>query len=208
MALAHRRIRQVAHRHRGAVHPARHPLEEMHLAGLAVVDPAKIGAVAERPVHREGVQPEHALQFIEQLERIARGPVELVHEGEDRHAAPAADLEQLAGLRFDALAGIDHHHRRIHRGQHAVGVLGEILVAGRVEQVDAVAVVLELQHGGADRNAALLFQLHPVRGGGPLVLARGHRAGQLHRAAVKQELLGQRGLARVRMRDDGKRATA
>jgi hypothetical protein len=43
-------------------------------------------------------------------------------------------------------------------------------------------------------------------GGGALVFAGGDRAGQLHRAAVKQQLFRQRGLARVRMRDDGERA--
>ena len=71
------------------------------------------------------------------------------------HAAPAADLEELAGLAFDALAGVDDHDHRVDRGQHAVGVLGEILVAGRVEQVDAVAAVVELQDGRADGDAAL-----------------------------------------------------
>jgi len=35
---------------------------------------------------------------------------------------------------FDALAGVDHHQGRVHGGQHAVGVLGEILAAGGVEQ--------------------------------------------------------------------------
>ncbi len=168
--------------------------------------PLKIKAVADGPVHRERADAQHALQFVQQRQRVLHRPVALVHEGEDRHAALAADLEQLARLRLDALGGINHHHHRVHGGEHAVGVLGEILVAGRVEQVEAVAVVIELQHRGADRDAALLFQLHPVGRRGALVFARGDRAGELHRAAVKQELLRQRGLARVRMRDDGERA--
>ena len=49
----------------------------------------------------------------------------------------------------------------------------------------------------------LRLELHPVGGGGALVLARGDRAGELHRAAVEQELLGQRGLAGVGVGDDG-----
>jgi len=43
--------------------------------------------------------------------------------------------------------------------------------------------------------AALLFQLHPVGRGGALVFAGGDRAGELHGAAVKQQLFRQRGLA-------------
>jgi hypothetical protein len=69
-------------------------------------------------------------------------------------------------------------------------------------------VVLELQHGGGDGDAALAFQLHPVRGGGPLILAGAHGAGQVDRAAVQQQLLRQRGLARVGMGDDGEGAAA
>jgi hypothetical protein len=46
------------------------------------------------------VEPEHVFEFVEQGEGIAGGPVELVHEGEDRDAALAADLEELAGLGF------------------------------------------------------------------------------------------------------------
>ena len=199
-------IVQPAHLHRRAILAADRALEQMHQLRLPVKDALELEAVADGPVHRERADAEHALQLIEQGERVFHGPVALVHEGEDRHAALAADLEQLARLRLDALGGINHHHHRIHRGQHAVGVLGEILVARRVEQVEAVAVVIELQHRGADGDAALLFQLHPVGRGGALVLARGDRAGELHRAAVKQELLRQRGLARVRMRDDGERA--
>ena len=38
-----------------------------------------------------------------QLERLAPVAVQLVDEGDDRDAAHAADLEQLDGLRLDAL---------------------------------------------------------------------------------------------------------
>ena len=203
---AHRRIVHAADGNRRAIFAADRALEQMHLARLAVEHAAKIKAVADGPVHRKRADAEHALQFVEQGERVFHRAVALVHEREDRHAALAADLEELARLRLDALGGINHHHHRIHGGKHAVGVLGKILVARRVEQVQAVAVVIELEHGGADGNAALLFQFHPVGRGGALVFARGDRAGELHRAAVKQQLFRKRGLARVRMRDDGERA--
>ena len=39
------------------------------------------------------------------------------------------------------------------------------------------------------------------------MLPSGHRTGQLHSAAVKQQFLSQRRLARIRVRNDGKRAT-
>ena len=42
----------------------------------------------------------------------------------------------------------------------------------------------------------------------PLRLARADGAGHLDRAAVEQQLLGERGLARVGVRDDGEGAAA
>ena len=64
----------------------------------------------------------------------------------------------------------------------AVGVLAEVLVAGRVEQVDHVVAVGHLHHARRDRDAALLFDLHPVAGGVAAGLAALDGAGDLDRA--------------------------
>ena len=183
--------------------PARRAFEKMDLPRLAVIDALKLEAIADRPIDRKGADAEHALQFVQQRQRLARGAVAFVHEGENRHAALPAHFEQFERLRLDPLARVNHHDHGIHGRQHAVSVLGKILMAGSVQQIDAVAVVIELQHGRADGNAALALQFHPVRSGGALIFAGRDRAGQLHRAAVKQELLRQRRFAGVRMRDDG-----
>ncbi len=98
--------------------------------------PRNDGPVAERPDDGRRLDPEHRLELVEQRDRVAGRPVALVHEGEDRDPAAPAHLEELAGLRLHALGGVDHHQDRVDRGQHAVGVLGEVLVAGGVEQVD------------------------------------------------------------------------
>ena len=75
-----------------------------------------------------------------------------------------------------------------------------------IEDVDAIAVIVELQDGGGDGDAALLFDLHPVRDGMTLRLARLDRSREMDCPAVEQQFLSERGLARVRMRDDGKGA--
>ena len=77
-------------------------------------------------------------------------------------------------------------------------------MAGGVQDVDAVALVLELHDGGGDRDAALLLNLHPVGGGGPGVLFALDLPGLGNGPAVEQELFGQGGLAGVRVADDGK----
>ena len=60
----------------------------------------------------------------------------------------------------------------------------------------------ELEHAGGDGDAALALHLHPVGDGAGAAALRLHRAGELDHAAVEQQLLGERRLAGVRVRDD------
>ena len=198
-------LMQCAYPHRCAELAAHGALEQVHLPCLSVEHTLELEAVSDGPVYRERADAQDALQFIEQREGVLHRAITFVDERENRDAALPADLEKLPGLRLDSLGRINHHHRRIHGREHAIGVFGKILVPRRVEQVEPVTIVIELQDSRADGNAALPFQLHPVGAGGALVFARGNRAGELHRAAVQQQLFRQRGLARVRMRNDGER---
>ena len=180
--------------------------EAQHFVIDQVIDAVKAFAHADRPGHRRAMQLEHRFDLVEQFERIAHFPVHLVDEGDDRRVAQAADFQQLDGLFFDAFRGIHHHHGGIDSSQHSIGVFREVLVAGCVEQVDHTVVIAELHHRTGDRNAALLFHFQPVRGGVFSALARFHRARHLDCATEQQQLFGQRGLARVRVGNDGESA--
>ena len=50
----------------------------------------------------------------------------------------SAHVEQLQGLRLDALGRVQHHDRGVGCRQHPVGVLGEVAVARGVQQVHDV----------------------------------------------------------------------
>ena len=117
----------------------------------------------------------------------------------------AADLEQLSCLVFDAIRGVDDHDDAVGGDEGAVGVFAEIFVARRVEQRHPAAVEIELERRGGDRNAALLLERHPVGRGMASIFPSAHGTGELDGARVQQQLLGQRGLAGVRMRNDRKR---
>ncbi len=108
--------------------------------------PRRSPAMPSGQVTRHGPQPDRLLHLVEQLERLAARAVPLVHERDHGDAAGAADVEQLEGLRLQALRGVEQHHRGVDGGEHAVGVLGEVAVAGGVEQVDHAVAVGELQH--------------------------------------------------------------
>src|SRR5262249_25503902 len=113
--------------------------QEPHLPARNVERAGEVAAAAERPSRRRSVERERLLDLVEQFEWIAALAVHLVDEGEDGYVAQPADLEQLAGARLDALGGVDHHDGGIDRGERAVGVLGEVLVAGRIQQVEHAA---------------------------------------------------------------------
>ena len=179
-----------------------------HLPILPVVDALELLATADGPVHGVGVQTQLLLQFLAQLKGVPGLPVHLVDEGEDGDVPHGAYLEQLSGLGLHALGRVDDHDGGVGGHQGAVGVLREVLVARGVQDVDAVALILELHYRGGNGNAALLLNLHPVGGGRPGVLLALHLAGLGDGPAVEQELLRQCGLARIGMGDDGKGPSA
>ena len=81
-------------------------------------------------------------------------------------------------------------------------------MARRVDEVEPPVPEGEGHGRGRDRDAALLLHLHEVRAGAPRLALGADLAGHLDRAAVEQELLGQRRLARVGVRDDREGAAA
>ena len=100
-----------------------------------VVDAGEVAAHADGPGHRRGADLQHALHLIEQVDGRAALAIELVDEGHDGRVAQPADLHELDGSLFDTLGAVDDHERTIYRGQRAVRVFREVLVARRIQQV-------------------------------------------------------------------------
>ena len=159
-------------------------------------------AAADRPVHGIRIDAQDILDLFHELKRIASLVVELVHKGEDGNVAQRTDLKELFGLGLDALSAVDDHDRGVGGHKGTVGIFRKVLVAGGIEDVDAGAVVGELQDRGGNGNTALLLDVHPVRDG---MLGRAlalDRAGGLNAAGIEQQLLGKRGLTGVRVADN------
>ena len=170
--------------------------------GLTIEHAAEIAAAADRPVHGIRIDAQNVLDLFHELKRIASLVVELVHKGEDGNVTQRADLKELFGLGLDALGAVDDHDRGVGGHKGTVGILREVLVAGGIEDIDAGAVIGELQDRGGNGNTALLLDVHPVRDG---MLGRAlalDRAGGLNAAGIEQQLLGKCGLTGVRVADD------
>ncbi|MPM44841.1 hypothetical protein SDC9_91523 [bioreactor metagenome] len=178
--------------------------EVNNLAPLPVVNALKLLAAADGPVHRIGFNAQLMFNLLAELEGIPCLPVHFVDKGKDGNVPQHAHFKELAGLSLHALGSVDDHDGGVGRHEGAIGVLGEVLVAGGVQNINAVALVLELHHRGGNRNAPLLFYFHPVGDSRPAVLFSLDRARLSDGTAVKKKFFRQRGFARVRMRDDGK----
>jgi hypothetical protein len=188
--------------------PVRSAPVAQEATGPPVDQAPEVTGDADRPGHRHRLDVEPCLDLVEELQPVAPRPVPLVEEREQGHVARPAHLEQLERLRLDALGGIQHHDGGVDGRKHAIRVLGEVAVTRSVEQVQHVAAVGELQDGRRDGDATPLLELHPVGPGAAPLTPGPDLTGLLNRPAVEEELLGERGLARVGVADDGERAAA
>ena len=173
--------------------------------GVEVVDPFEQLAHTDGPVDRRPVDGQHLLDLVQQVDRVADVPVHFVDEAEDWGIAQAAHVHQLDGAVLHPLGPVDHHQGRIDRRQRAVGIFGEILVAGGVQQVYRTPAIGKLHHRGGHRDAALLLHAHPVGSGVRAFLAL-DAASHLDRITQQQQFFGDRGLARIGVRDNGEGA--
>ena len=124
---------------------------------------------------------------------IGADVVHLVDEADARHVVFVGLAPDGFGLRLDAGDGVEHGDRAVEHAQRALDFDGEVHVAGRVDDIDAVVFPEAGRRGGRDRDAALLLLLHPVHGGGAVV----HFADLVALAGVIEDALGRRRLAGI-----------
>ena len=79
-------------------------------------------------------------------------------------------------------------------------------MARGVQNIDAVALILELHNRRGDGDTTLLFNFHPVGNGVARILFALDRTGQLNGAAVQKELFRQCRFTGVRVRNNRERA--
>ena len=77
---------------------------------------------------------------LQALEEVGADLVHLVAEDDARHVILVALAPDRLGLRLHALVGIEHADRAVEHAQRALDLDGEIDVAGRVDDVEALAV--------------------------------------------------------------------
>ena len=147
-----------------------------------------------------GVEPDHVLDLLLDLFRLGRRQVDLVEDRHDLMAGVDRVIDVRQRLRLDALRGVDHQKRALAGGEAAVDLVGEVDMAGRVDQVEHVVLAVTRAvfepHGlRLDGDAALALDVHGIE---HLLL---HLA-LLQPAGELDQPVGERRLAVVDMGDD------
>ena len=196
------------------LHFLRHALlvggKQVELLLVDIIDALELGTLVDGPRQRTDLDFQFLLQLVQQVERVAALTVHLVDEDDDGRIPHAAHRHQLAGLSLHTLRTVYHDDGRVDSRQRAVGILGKVLVTRGVEDVHlilyvrALRSIVELHDRGRDGDATLLLDVHPVAGGGFLNLVVLDGTGHLNLSAKQQELLSQRGLTGIRVRDNRK----
>jgi hypothetical protein len=102
------------------------------------------------------------------------------------------------GLRFHAGDAVEHDDRAVENAQRPLHLDGEVDVTRRVHQVDAMALPVTGHRRRHDGDALTLLDRMVIRTRGPVM----DLAGRVDASSMEQHALGQRGLARVDVRDD------
>src|SRR6185503_9884103 len=124
---------------------------------------------ADRQLNRDRVAFELAGNLRERFLEVRADAVHLVDEADPRHTVLVGLAPHGFRLRLDARDRIEHGDRAVEHAQRALDFNGEVDVAGRVDDVDAMVAPEARRRGGGDGDAALLLLLHPVHHGGAFV---------------------------------------
>jgi hypothetical protein len=153
-----------------------------------------------------GLDPDDILDLFLDAVGLGGGQVDLVEDRHDLVVRVDGLVDIGERLRLDPLGGVDDQQGALD-GLHGAGdLVGEVHVAGGVDEVQDVGVavlggVFDADGVGLDGDAALPLDIHAVE---QLLLhvALGHGAGQL------DQPVGERGFPVVDMGDDGEVADA
>jgi hypothetical protein len=115
-----------------------------------------------------GIEPDEILDLLHHALRFGRGEVDLVDHRDQFQVVVDGEVGIGESLSFHALAGVDDQQGAFAGLQAAGNFVGEIDVAGRINQVQliemaVIGVILQADGVGLDGDAALALQVHGVQ---------------------------------------------
>jgi hypothetical protein len=145
---------------------------------------------AHRQLHRHRVGRQPLAHHRHRLVEVGAHPVHLVDEGDARDVVAVGLAPHRLALRLDPAHRAEQRHRAVQDSQRTLDLDREVDMARGVDDVDPVVAPGAGGGGRGDGDAALLFLLHPVHGGGAVV----DLSDAVRLAGVEQYPLGGGGL--------------
>jgi hypothetical protein len=110
---------------------------------------------------------EDVLELVHDRVGVGRGQVDLVQDGDQGQSLAQGEMNIGEGLRLDPLGRVDDEDRALAGLEAVADLVGEVDMAGRVDQVQAVGLavlrlVLEANGAGLDRDPLLALEVHGV----------------------------------------------
>ena len=183
-ALARAGKRQILHRHQ--IDDAAKRLGQMRRS------------LAERNLHGDRIGRKPLANFVKRALEIGPFAVELVDEGQPRHAVLVGLAPDRFALCLDPLASAEDDHAAVEHAETAFDLGREVDVAGSVDQIDDAIVPAKRDAGGSNGDAALLLLGIEIGDRGPFIDVAHLVAG----TGIEQHPLGDRGLAGVDVGND------
>ena len=163
------------------------------------VDDATEGIfLADGQLHGHGIGAQALADHLFDAEKVRAVDVHLVDVGDAGHLIGVRLAPHRLGLRLHAALGAECRHGAVQNAQRTLDFHCKVHVAGRVDDVETIALPDTGGGGGRNGDAALLFLDHPVHGRGALV----DFAQLVRLARVEQNALAGRRLAGVDVRHD------
>ena len=153
---------------------------------------------ADRDLQRNRIGLELLADLLDHAREVGADAIHLVDERDARHPVLVGLAPYGLGLRLHAADRAEHRDRAVEHAQAAFDLDGEIDVAGRIDDVDAMVAPETGGRGGRDRDAAFLLLHHPVHGRGTLV----HFTDFVVDPGVVEDSLGGGGLTGIDMGHD------
>ena len=172
---------------------------DVRLHAEKVDDARELVLAADRDLDGHDLRAEGVAQVVDGDREVGALAVEHVAEQDARQATLVGARPEPLGLHLDAEHAVDDHEGGLDDAQRGDGVGEEARVAGRVEQVEAEALALDVREAG--RQAELTSLLVVVVVGDRR--AFDHVPQAIDHAGLVQQTLEQRRLAGAAVADEG-----
>ena len=163
-----------------------------------VHDAGEVALHADRQLYHGHGGTQTVLDHVDAPGEVGPDTVHLVDKTDAGHAVLVGLAPYRLGLRLDARDSVENGDGPVEDAERPLDLNGEVDVAGRVDDVDAVVVPQARGGGRCDRDAPLLLLGHPVHRGAALV----DLTHLVVDAGVVQDALGRGRLARVDVSHD------